>query len=209
MDVRLFAGLIGLAIGLTAAVVGLYIMFYAMGYFQYLGGKRRSSIPPIDKQELVNKILALNNPSKPYHIVKGIDTDLVAEWKIADAQWYGVLNKSGLKSAYKALLQVDESRHTVRCYEELGSITWTAGLQGLIPTASFQKSFFRGRILYSKEYAKGYGLKQLSPPEPGKAYDYKFDVNEIRGPIILTVEENGWEWVPVTAQRHVTKPVTT
>ena len=209
MDVRLFAGLIGLAIGLTAAVVGLYIMFYAMGYFQYLGGKRRSSIPPIDKQELVNKILALNNPSKPYHIVKGIDTDLVAEWKIADAQWYGVLNKSGLKSAYKALLQVDESRHTVRCYEELGSITWTAGLQGLIPTASFQKSFFRGRILYSKEYAKGYGLKQLSPPEPGKAYDYKFDVNEIRGPIILAVEESGWEWVPVTAKRHVTKPVTT
>ena len=208
MDGSLFVSLFVGLIGIVAAFVGLYVMFYAMGYFQYLGGKRRSSITPIDKQELINKILALNNPSKPYHIVKGTDTDLIAEWKIADAQWYGVLNKSGLKSAYKALLQVDESRHTVRCYEELGSITWTVGLHGLIPTASFQKSFFGGRILYSKEQAKGYGLKQLSPPEPGKAYDYKFDVNEIRGPIILAVEENGWEWVPVTAKRHVTKPVT-
>ncbi|MGA3406096.1 MAG: zinc ribbon domain-containing protein, partial [Candidatus Bathyarchaeia archaeon] len=25
----------------------------------------------------------------------------------------------------------------------------------------------------------------------------------IRGPIILTVEQSGWEWVPVTAKRHV------
>ena len=109
-----------------------------------------------------------------------------------------------MKRSYRALLQVDEPRHTVRCYEELGSIAWTAGLQGLIPAVSFQKSFFGGRILYSKEYAKGYGLKQLSPPEPGKVYNYKFDVNEIRGPIILTAEENGWEWVPVTAKRLVT-----
>jgi hypothetical protein len=200
LDVGLFAGLIGLAAG----IAGLYVMFYAMGYFQYLGGKRRSSIPPVSKQELVNKILALNSPSMPYHVVKGTDTDIVAEWKIVDAQWYGIFNKSGLKSAYRALLQVDESRHTVRCYEELGSIAWTAGLQGLVPAVSFQKSFFGGRILYSKEYAKGYGLKQLSPPEPGKVYNYKFDVNEIRGPIILTAEENGWEWVPVTAKRLVT-----
>ena len=200
MDVGLFAGLIGLAAG----IAGLYVMSYTMGYFQYLGGKRRSSIPPVSKQELVNKILALNSSSMPYHIVKGTDTDLVAEWKIVDAQWYGIFNKSGLKSAYRALLQVDESRHTVRCYEELGSIAWTAGLQGLVPAVSFQKSFFGGRILYSKEYAKGYGLKQLSPPEPGKVYNYKFDVNEIRGPIILTTEENGWEWVPVTAKRLAT-----
>jgi len=47
-----------------------------------------------------------------------------------------------------------------------------------------------------------YGIKQLSPLEAGKVYEYKFDVNEIRGPIILIVEENGWEWVPVVAKRH-------
>lgn len=201
---RLDANLIGGVIGLIAAGAGLYGMLYAMGFFQYLGGKRKANIPPVSKQELIDKILALNDPSKPYHIVKGTDTDLVGEWNIVDAEWYGVFNKSGLKRAYRALLQVDESRHAVRCYEELGSITWTAGLQGIIPAVSFQKNFFGGRILYSKEYAKGYGLKQVTPPEPGKVYDYKFDINEIRGPIILTVESNGWEWVPVTAKRHVT-----
>lgn len=200
MDVGLLAKLAGLAAG----AAGIYATLYAMGFFQYLGGKRRSDIPPLSKEELMDKILALNNPSKPYQIRRGLETDLVAEWRIVDAEWYGVFNRSGLKKAYRALMQVDESRHTVRCYEELGSISWTAGLQGIVPRVSYSKSYFGGRILYSKEYAKAYGLKQLAPPEPGKVYDFKFDINEIRGPVILTVESNGWEWVPVTAKRHVT-----
>jgi hypothetical protein len=200
LDVGLLAGLAGL----IAGVAGLYVALYAMGFFQYLGGKRGSNASPVNREEMINRILALNDPLKPYHILTGKDTDLAAEWKIVDAQWYGIFNKSGLKRSYRALLQVDESRHTVRCYEELGSVSWTAGLQGIIPEVSYQKSFFGGRILYSKEYAKGYGLRQLAPPDWRKVYDYKFDINEIRGPIILTVESNGWEWVPVTAKRHVT-----
>ena len=152
---------------------------------------------------MINRILALNDPSKPYYVVTGEDTYLTAEWKIVDAQWHGIFNKSDLKRPCRALPKVDESRHTGRCYKELGSISLTAGLQGIILKVSYQKSFFGGRILYSKEYAKGYGLKQLVPPEPGKVYDYKFDINEMRCPIILTVESNGWEWVPVTAKRHI------
>jgi hypothetical protein len=197
-------GLIAGAGGLVAAGIAVYVMLYAMGFFQYLGGKKPSGTPPVSKSNLIDRLLALNDPSKPYHIVKGAETDLIAEWKIVDAEWYGVLNRNGLKQAYRALLLVDESRHSVRCCEELGSVSWTVGLKGPIPTASYARSFFRGRILYSKQYAKGYGLRQLAPPEPGKIYEYKFDVNEIRGPIIVTVEESGWEWVPVTARRHAT-----
>jgi hypothetical protein len=200
MDVSSIVGLVGI----IAAGCGLYIMLYVMGYFQYLGGKKQHDIPPVRKQELIDKILILNDPSKPYHIAKGIDTDLLAEWKIADAEWYGIFNKNALRQAYRAYLLVDEERHSVRCCEELGTVSWTVGLNGLIPTVSFRKTFFRGRILYKKEYARGYGLKQLAPPEAGKVYDYKFDIDEIRGPIVLTVEDNGWEWVPVTAMRHAT-----
>jgi hypothetical protein len=197
-------GLVAGAGGVIAAGIAIYVMLYAMGFFQYLGGKKGSSIRPVSKPILIDRLLALNDASKPYHITQGVDTDLVAEWKIVDAEWYGVLNKSGLKQAYRALLLVDESRQSVRCCEELGAISWTVGLKGPIPAVSYARSFFRGRILYSTRYAKGYGLKQLAPPEPGKIYEYKFDVNEIRGPIIVIVEESGWEWVPVTARRHAT-----
>lgn len=198
------AALIGGMAGLIAAGAGIFVMLYALGFFQYLGGKNGSNIPPLSKPDLIDRLLALNDPSKPYGIVRGVDTDLVAEWKIVDAEWYGIFNKSGLREAYRARLLLDEARHAVRCYEELGTVAWTAGPRGLTPNVSYQRSFFTGRILYQKEYAKGYGLRQLRPPEAGKVYDYTFDVNEIRGPIIVTVEENGWEWVPVTAKRHAT-----
>ena len=199
MDIGLIAG-VG---GLIAAGLGIYVMLYALGYFQYLGGEKKSTIPPVTKRELLDRLLALNAPSKPYQIFGSAESDLIAEWKIVDAEWYGIFNKNGLKQSYRAFLLADETRHAVRYYEELGTIAWTIGLEGLIPVVRYAKSFFHGRILYSKDYAKGYGMRQLAPPEPGKVYDYEFDVNEIRGPIILTVEQSGWEWVPVTAKRHV------
>ena len=200
MDISL--GLIAGAGGLMAAGVAVYVMLYTLGFFQYLGGKKGSDTPPVSKSILIDRLLALNDTSKPYHIVKSPDTDLIAEWKIVDSKWFGVLNKNGLKQACRALLLVDESRHSVRCCEELGTVSWTVGLEGPIPTVSFARSFFRGRILRSKQYTRGYGLRQLAPPEPQKTYEYKFDVNEIRGPIIVTLEAGGWELIPVTARRH-------
>ena len=47
-------------------------------------------------------------------------------------------------------------------------------------------------------------MKEESAPNWEKVYDYKFDVNEIRGPIGWTVRQAGWEWVPVTTKRNVT-----
>lgn len=197
-------GLFALGVALLAAGAGLYFALYAFGFFNYMGGKKKSAIPSVSKWELREKLLALNDPSKPYQIIKGEDTDLIAEWKIADAQWYGILNKSGLKVSYRAHLLLDEERLSVRCYEEYRRIEWSAGLLGVVLSVHFEKSFFGGRVFYSRQRAIGYGLKQLNPPQPGKVYEYQFDVNEIRGPIIVTVEENGWEWVPVAAMRHVT-----
>lgn len=199
LDIGLIIGLLGLA----TAGISLYVMLYALGFFQYLGGKKPSPIPPVSRQELEDRLLSLNDSSKPYQIVKGDEADLVAEWKIADSKWWGVFNKSGLKYVYRASLLLDEKRHSVRCYEQLAHITWTAGLDGVKPYVSYQKSFFGGRILYKKEKAKGYGIKQLKTLEAGKVYDYKFDIDEIRGPIIAVVEESGWEWVPVTAKKHI------
>ena len=146
-------GLIALLAALLAAGAGLYFMLYAFGFFNYLGGKKKSVIPSVSKRELREKLLALNDPSKPYQIIKGEDTDLIAEWKIADAQWYGILNKSGLKVSYRAHILLDEERLSVRCYEEYRRIEWSAGLMGVVPSVHFEKSFFGGRIFYSKQYA--------------------------------------------------------
>ncbi|MEM2882455.1 MAG: hypothetical protein QXU06_00900 [Candidatus Bathyarchaeia archaeon] len=201
MDIGLIAGLLGLA----AAGAGLYAMLRALGFFQYLGGRRPPPISPVSKRELEDRLLSLNDPSKPYRISRGEGTDLVAEWKIADSEWWGIFNKSGLKYAYRASLLLDEGRRSVRCYEQLDRIAWTAGLEGIRPHIAYRRSFFRGMILHKRERAKGYGIKRLGPPEAGKVYEYAFDIDEIRGPIIAVVEDCGWEWVPVAAKRHATR----
>jgi hypothetical protein len=187
----------------VAAGVGVYFALLGAGFFQYRGGKKMSSTA-VSKEALVNQLLALNDAAKPYHIVRGGDTDLVAEWKFVDASWYGIFSKSGLRGAYRMNLLLDEARRSVRCYEELGSVSWTAGASGLVPSVHYQKSFFGGRILYKKEFGKGYGIKDPSTLNFGKVYDYRFDIDDIRQPVIAAVEEGGWEWVPVTARRHAT-----
>lgn len=186
-----------------AAGVGIYFALRAVGYFQYMGGRKRSSIPAVNKETLIGRMLNLNDPSRPYSIVESKATDLVAEWKIADAAWYGIFSKSHFRQSYRAFLMVDEERHAVRCYEELGSLDWVMGTNGLRPVVHYRRSFFRGRILAKKEWGKAYAIKSPEGLEAGKIYDYKFDIDEIRQPIISTVVESGWEWVPVTAKRHV------
>jgi hypothetical protein len=88
----LFIGLFGILMGM----VGMFFCLYCMGFFNYLGGKKKGHIAPVGKQELMMKLLALNDPSKPYCIMRGDESDLVAEWKIVDATWYGIFNKSRL-----------------------------------------------------------------------------------------------------------------
>jgi hypothetical protein len=188
--------------------VGLFCALYALGFFQYLGGKKSSS-NAVNKGTLCQKLLALNDPSNPYRILEGTTekTDLLAEWKIVDASWYGIFNKSHLRKVYRALLLLDESRHSVRCFEVVGTVSWTAGTGGPIPRVRYSKSAFGGRILFQKSYGVGYGIKDLKTLKIKKVYEYKFDVNEIRDPITTVVRENGWEWIPVTARRHATYKV--
>ena len=196
-------GLLGLLLGLAGAGAGLFFMLYALGFFQYLGGKKHDP-KAVSKETLANTILALNDASKPYHVVKGKESDLVAEWKIVDASWYGIFSKNKFSEAYRALLLLDEARRSVRVFEELGSVEWSAGSSGLVPRVHFRKTFVHGRILFRKQWGVGYAIKDKTPLEVGKVYEYKFDVDEIRGPIASVVRENGWEWVPVVARRHAT-----
>jgi hypothetical protein len=206
MDPLTLTTIIVAIIAIIVAGVGIYFALWGIGYFQYLGGKKPGRLPPVRKNTLIKALISLNDNSKPYQIVKGTESDLVAEWKIADATWYGIFSKNKLKTAYRAFLLVDELRHSVRCYEEYRSITWSVGTSGLEPVIHYQKSFFGGRILFKKTYGIGYGFRTTDPRSAGKVYEYRFDIDEIRDPIIATVEANGWEWVPVTGKRNVTYP---
>ncbi|MEI6293794.1 MAG: hypothetical protein WCP36_08920, partial [Methanomicrobiales archaeon] len=133
MDVVIFSATIATIIAVIAAGIGIYFAFRGVGYFQYLGGKRPGQIPPAGKNTLIKALTDLNDSSKPYQIVVGKESDLEAGWKIADATWYGIFSKNKLTTAYRAFLLIDEPRHSVRCYEEYRSLTWSVGTTGQEP----------------------------------------------------------------------------
>lgn len=92
----------------------------------------------------------------------------------------------------------DENLHSVRYYEELGTVEWTAGA----PKVSYREQFFKSRILFKKSWGVRYGIKEDGAL--GKVYEYKFDIGLVRDPIKKLVEDSGWEFVPVIRKKNAT-----
>lgn len=200
------AGLVaGLAAGIGGALVGVLGVAFATGSFEYLGGDHPSPVAPVVKEELERRLLALNSPDLPYQVRQAQETDLIMEWKIVDAKWYVLYAKEALSETYRAFILLDQSRRTARYCEELGRVSWSAGAGGnLVPSVSYQRSFFRGRILFQKEFGVRYGIKDDFTI--GKVYQYYFDVNKVRDPVRQTVKDTGWEFVQVVRKGHATYP---
>ncbi len=195
--------LIGTAIGLVGALAGVWAMIWGLGYFEYLGGKKRPSTTPIGKEELKRKLLELNDLDISYEIKPTEETDLLVEWKIVDAKWYGVFSKQRASQTYRAYILLDEDRKAARYCEEMGTVSWFAGTDGVFkPRVEFKRTFFKGRILFQQSWGVQYGLNKDLTPE--KIYEYSFDIGNIREPIVNAVKENGWEFVPVVRTEHAT-----
>jgi hypothetical protein len=61
-------------------------------------------------------LLGLSRDSAPWHVGDGAaeGCDLVAEWRIVDAQWSGVFFAYGLSKVFRIKLKFDEAAHEVR-----------------------------------------------------------------------------------------------
>ena len=181
--------------GLIAVGAAVWAMLWGMGFFQYLGGKKKTP-SAIGKDALKEKIIALNSPELSYQIMSAKETDFLLEWKIADAKWYGIFSKEKVAKTYRAFILLDDNRKTVRYYEELGNVEWHVGTDGIsAPSVRYREEFFKGRILFKKSWGAQYGIKE--DKTLGKIYEYKFDVGYARDPLKKIIEANGWEFVPV------------
>lgn len=186
---------------IAVIIVALWVMFWGMGFNEYLGGKRKSAVPAISKEELKEKILGLNSPDLLYQIQPSKETGFILEWKIVDAKWYGIFSKEKVSKIYRASILLDENRKTTRYYEELGSIEWHIGTDGIsAPSVRYREEFFKGRILFKKSWGVQYGIKESG--KIGKVYEYKFDIGYARDQLKKIVEASGWEFVPVVRKTH-------
>jgi hypothetical protein len=160
-----------------------------MAGFDFLTGTKRpsSGVPVLTPQDVINRIWALNRPGSPWQVISGAaeQVDLIAEWKIVDAQWYQIFAKASLSKVFRIYLKLNPAEHEVRAMDREYSVSWTAG----VPSLSLAVSSFKGQST-SVEFGTAYAFTEnLSP---GQVYKYKFNSNEIKKPIQDVVTASGW-----------------
>ncbi len=182
--------LLVLAVIVISGIAAIYAILEALGFREYLGGKK--AMPwAISREKLLQRLLGLNRNDLPFVIRRGDEEgcDLVVGWKLADARWCGIFSKHGLTKWYKAYILLDEERKTACYLEETGTIRWVYGAEGLKPVIERERSFFRGRILFAKEYEVAFGVTEEK--KHGKIYEYTFDLSYPRNMIRKAVEDAG------------------
>src|SRR3569623_2804656 len=92
-----------------------------MGLLDIFTGSKAPApgIAKLPAAELRAALRDLNRDSAPWQVRDGATegVDLVAEWKIVDADWYEIYAKASLEKVFKVLMKLDESTGQVRSVE--------------------------------------------------------------------------------------------
>ncbi|HEX8393817.1 MAG TPA: hypothetical protein VF665_15860 [Longimicrobium sp.] len=184
--------------GVAVSLLGLYIV--AIGIFMARGASWAAEITPGPQaaaaraDTLRSRLLALNKLDIPFQVREESDR-LVAEWRIADAQWVGLMEAGGLHEAHRIYMEFDEDRHRVRSLDVHQTASWSAGTAQL--SGSF--SFFRGISFFERSRGAQYGLFYRDGRWTTKAYDYRFVLSEMKAPLVQAIVGSGWKFTPVVS----------
>lgn len=183
---------------LGLALLGLALYSVAYLYFMARGATWAAEIAPapgvapVAAATLRSRILALNDLDLPFHVREEPGGRLVAEWRIGDERWVGVLEAGGLRQAHRIHLQLDPGAHRVRSVDEHVRVSWEAGIGRLTGSASW----FRGITFHHYERGLQVGLFFRNGRWTTTAYDYRFLLSEMKTPLVEVVTGSGWYFSP-------------
>ena len=163
-----------------------------MGLFDFITGTKSApaGVARGPAQELKTRLLALNRDTAPWQVRDGTPegVDLVAEWRVVDARWYEIFAKAGLEKVHQVLMKFDADRGEVRAVDRDWTIEWSAGVPRLIATAEA----FRGQKV-EVSFGTAYAFREEDLTY-GKIYEYRFNTQELKGPLRETALAAGWGW---------------
>lgn len=162
-----------------------------MRVFDRLTGTRRpeGGTAVCSAEEVRERLLAVNRESAPFRVVDGRDdgVDLIAEWKIVDAQWYEIFARAGLERVFRVRMKLDDAKPAVRTKDEEYTVEWRAG----VPNLSLAASRFSGQKT-SVQFGQAYAFTEEL--RPGEVYNYRFSTGEMKTPLQEAVTGCGWTW---------------
>lgn len=189
----------------SVKVLGLmFVGFIYIGWF-FKGAAWAGSTPPVAGQapisshELASRLTAINQLDVPFTITPGSSPDeFFADWRYADAKWIDLGRARGMRRTFRIKLTLDESAHKVRATDYAAEYDWSAGRGG----AEIHWRSGMGIVFFQKEQETVLGLQfdETGRPKPTLSYTYRFDLNELKSPIISAVTRAGWTWRPTIWQ---------
>ena len=151
--------------------------------------RAEAGTPVRSREEVLNALMSLNRPTAPFRLVDGQaeNVDLIAEWKIVDAQWHELFAKASISKVFRIYLKLDAEKHEVRAMDREYSVEWRAG----VPTLSVSVQAFKGQ---KQEISFGSAYAFSETLAPGQVYKYRFNTSEIKRPIQDAVTGCGWTY---------------
>ncbi|PPE72930.1 hypothetical protein C3942_16025 [Solimonas fluminis] len=186
-------------VAVLAAALVLYSLFVAWVFLRLATwAASHAAMPGVPVQTataLRQRLLRLGRQDLPFTVRPGdAPQELIAEWRHAEATWLDLMRLRHVNRVVRYRLRLDEDRAQVRVREFQAAFDASAGAGGadLSYRATWGVSFFDRRV----EGVLGLQLRD-GKPTGEIAHAWRFDIDEMRSPLVQVITAAGWEW------RHV------
>ncbi|HKZ62832.1 MAG TPA: hypothetical protein VJ400_00105 [Thermoplasmata archaeon] len=147
--------------------------------------RKKPEVAPVAKSLVLDRLLALNNPSNPFEIRRSPETDLFIEQRIVDEQ------------RYRAWLLLDETAKQGRFCEEITNKEVETEVEPESLSFGVKKTWGRGPTNY-KSWGGEIG--------GGTTKKWSFDTKRVHDPVRNTLEGSGWTFKRVITKSAATYP---
>ena len=189
-------------------VAGLLLMvvLYSGWFFKGAAWAASSQAAPgvavLTAPDLATRLESINALDVPFRVERGEEPgEFFATCRYADAKWVDHARVHGIRHTFKIRLVLDESSRVVRATDYGARYDWSAGADG----ARIQWNTSLGIVFFQTEQRQVFGLQldEQGRFKPQLSYAYKFNLQEMKSPLIDAVTRAGWTWRPVVWQGPV------
>jgi hypothetical protein len=173
-----------LLITTLVAIVAAFIPFLNFAMKRTLVFEPVLGATPLGEEALRDEIMAINGYTVPIAVDRR-GNRLVIGWRYVDGEVWGILAKQRLKQTYELHVRLDGARREAILTDVKKSVRWGVGPDAVRLGLGYTRGFLIG-----VEIGKAWGIRRDLSIR--KAWDYRFDPEEIKGPVVATITQAGW-----------------
>lgn len=185
-------------VGLVPILVGMliYSLFVAWVFIRLstwaASFPAAAGVASVPAATLRERLLDVGLADVPFTVKPGNRTDeLIAEWRYADAMWFDLMRRHWTKQMIRYRLRFDEENRTARVLEYRAEFDASIGTGG----ATINYRVQRGITFFETQRYTVLGLQiKDGRITPDLSYSWKFNVDELRYPLIRIINDAGWSW---------------